>query len=171
MTRRQVLQRAAFPLAAAAALTTALVLRPPVERDVGRLARVEPLRPAAATGDPRFAAAMSDYAAGRWSEAAAKLGEAIAAEGDGWARRDEANLFLGSSLLLDSRPDAAAGALEIAARSADPSVSVRAKWCLAQAHLVDGDVAAARTLLDELSRTPAYARPASEMMLALSRLR
>jgi hypothetical protein len=169
MTRRRLIERAAFPAALVAAIGLALLVRPEAPPDVARLARVEPLRaPAVAAGDlPAFAEAMQHYGAGRWTEAAAGFAAMIAVAGEAWPRLDEANLYLGSSLLLDAQPDAALEPLRTATRSADSSISVRAKWCLAQAHLARGDAGAARPLLDELSRTPAYARPASELLLKL----
>ncbi|MGQ0722481.1 MAG: hypothetical protein ACT4PE_13045 [Candidatus Eiseniibacteriota bacterium] len=169
MTRRQVLERAAFPAALVAAIGLALLVRPEAPPDVGRLARAEPLRaPAVSPGDlPALGDAVAHYEAGRWREAAAGFAGLIALAGEGWPRRDEARLFLGSSLLLDAQPHAATEPLAAAAASTDATVSVRAKWCLAQAHLARGDIGAARPLLDDLSRTPAYARPASELLLEL----
>jgi hypothetical protein len=167
MTLRRFLERAAFPLALAVALGLALLLRPPAPRDVIALARIEPLPRPSGGSAAAFAEAAAAYEAGRWSESAAQLRAAIAEEPPDWPHRDEANLYLGSSLLLDSRPGSAAEPLRLAAGSTNPSISVRAKWCLAQAHLLTGDIDAARALLDELSQTPAYARPAAELLLRL----
>jgi hypothetical protein len=169
MTRRQLLERAAFPAALVVALGLAVLVRPDAPRDVSRLAQFEPLRaPSVADGDlPAFVDAVAHYEAGRWGEAAAGFAALIAVAGEDWPRQDEARLFLGSSLLLDARPDAAVDPLATAAASSDAAVAVRAKWNLAQVHLARGDTDAARALLEELSRTPAYARPASELRLRL----
>jgi hypothetical protein len=169
MTRRQLLERAAFPAALAAAIGLAVLVRPEAPADVSRLAQVEPLRaPAAAAGDlPAFTDAVAHYQAARWREAVAGFAASIDAGGEGWPRRDEAHLLLGLSLLLDARADAALEPLQAAAASSDAAITVRAKWCLAQAHLARGDAGAARPLLDELSKTPAYARAASELLLEL----
>jgi hypothetical protein len=178
--RKDTLQRLAFPAAALVVVLLVLVLRPPQEESAAGLARVEPLRPARAVpaaeadagAEPAAAArafteAMDHYDAGRWAAAEARLDEAIAAGGPDWKRAGEARLYRGSCRLLAGRAEEARADLQAAAADTAQSVSVRGKWYLAQAHLLLDDVGAARPLLDELSRTPAYARPASEELLLL----
>ena len=58
-----------------------------------------------------------------------------------------------------------------AGRSMPPSgqvLAARARWFLAQAHLLRDETEEALPLLEELSRTPAFARDASRQLHLLS---
>jgi hypothetical protein len=110
---------------------------------------------------------MERYRAGDWTGAINDLSAVLPSLGESDAGR-EVRLYLGVCLLQTGRPTEAVPVLRIAGTSVSRAVSERACWYRAQAHLLLGQTADARTLLNELSRTSApYARPASEQLLAL----
>jgi hypothetical protein len=116
-----------------------------------------------------FHRGMERYAGGDWAAAATDLRGALAAAAPPLppARRDQANVFLGVSLLLEGDVDAAVAPLEAGARSELPVLADRARWYLAQAKLRAGDADAARTLLESLDGSPGYAAEAAEQLRRL----
>jgi len=166
--------RALVPAAALAALALVVLLRSPGP-DPAALARVDPLpwtplavRDAPRPADALFERAMASYADADWTEAAQTLRAALA-EDDGLAgsKRDQAQLYLGVSLLLTDDPPAAIAPLGTAAESALPVLADRALWYLAQAHLLRGDSEAARATLARLVRSPGYADAAADQLRRL----
>jgi hypothetical protein len=160
----------AFPVAALLAVVLSVVLRPGESADVSAVANIEPVvwQPTAdAAIVPRFGSGLERYRARDWAGAAADLSAALPTLGDSDAGY-EVRLYLGICLLQLGRAEEAVPVLRQAGASVNRAVSERACWYRAQAHLLRGEVAEARTLLNELSRTSApYARPASEQLLAL----
>jgi hypothetical protein len=160
----------AFPIAAVFAVVLAVVLRPAGTADVAELARTAPAtwEPSADEAVvPRYRAGLERYRAGDWDGAIADLTAVLPTLGNSDASL-EARLYLGICLLQKGRPAEAAALLQVAGTSVNRAVSERACWYRAQAHLLLGEVAEARVLLNELSRiSAAYARPASEQLLAL----
>jgi len=160
----------AFPVAAVLAVVLAVVLRPSAPPEVSELANITPIswQPTADESVvPRFRSGMERYRAGDWTGAAADLSAAIPTLGDSDAGL-EVRLYLGICLLQLGRTEEAVSVLQRAGTSVNRAVQERACWYRAQAHLLLGQVADARALLNELSRTSApYARPASEQLLAL----
>lgn len=160
----------AFPVAAAVAVLLALVLRPGPPADTAALARIEP-PPWEPPGDepsvPQMHRAIESYRRGEWASAIGDLEALIPTLGDSDAGR-EARLYLGVCLLQEGRAEEAVAPLKVASTTINRPISERACWYRAQAHLLLGQVGDARPLLNELSRTSAaYARPASEQLLAL----
>ncbi len=113
---------------------------------VERLPAEEPtLRGGSAAPDARlFAQALHAYAGADYQRASTLFGEVTAARPD----HPEAWLYLGSSLLLLRRPSDAVPALTRAvAQARTTQVQEESSWQLAQAELLLGDAAAARTAL------------------------
>jgi anti-sigma factor RsiW len=85
-----------------------------------------------------YARGMENYAARRYEEAAALLSQATA--GDltqlSQTEREQIRFFRGLNLLLSEAPAAARPHLEEASRSTLPVIADRARWYLAQAHLL-----------------------------------
>lgn len=155
--------RIAVPVATAA-FVLALALIPGNDKALRGIADLSPLayssvdmRATAPAADSLFVVAMDAYLAEHWTVAADHLADALAAAGsDSWTRRDQALLYRGSALLQSGDAEAALGSLNRAAVSPLPPVSERARWQIAQAHLVRGDAAAARAALGELTGSPVY---------------
>jgi hypothetical protein len=86
-------------------------------------------------------------------------------------RLDQANLFLGVSLLLEGDAAVAIAPLESSSRSALPVLADRARWYLAQAKLLRGEVEPAARLLEQLADSPGYAAQAGSQLERLRALR
>ncbi len=141
------------PALAAAAILLALLM--PFGSDdtpeFGKLAMLEALpyvpidtRPVGhSEAELRFTEGMTNYIAGRYGQAAGQLNEALRlAESPrevDWDGIGQARLYLGVSLLLADRPDQARHALEPLTTSPIRILRERARWYLAQAHLLRGD--------------------------------
>jgi len=125
------------------------------------------VRADAPAAEARFRDAMDAYLDARWNDAAASLTEALAAGGDTWPRRDQANLYLGSSLLLDGQAEAATTALEAATSANVMPVREQATWQLAHARLTLDDAAGARAALETLRSSPVLAEKALALMAEL----
>ena len=95
------------------------------------------------------------------------LESALATADTDWDRADQARLYLGSSLLLDGRADAAEPVLEVAVSSPLPPVRERAAWQLVQARLVLGDADGARSTLEGLTSSPVFGTRAAELLQEL----
>ncbi|MBD3220728.1 hypothetical protein GF314_05760 [bacterium] len=164
--------RVLAPVAVAAVL--AVIVLWPGGQDLHELASVEPLptvqvslRAAAPQADRHFERAMVRYAAGSWSDAARGFAGALAAGGRDWPRHDQAQLYLGSSRLLDGDVAGSRPPLEAASGSPLAPVRDRAQWLLAQGHLLDGDAPRARAVLAELATSPVYGDRATDLLDAL----
>jgi hypothetical protein len=106
---------------------------------------------------------MEHYAKGDYREAAEGLARVSTADSVALPAhvRDQAMLYLGVSRLLDGHARLAIPSLDAASRSTIFPVADRARWYLAQAHLVLGEIDAATPLLQIVAReSPAYAERA-----------
>ncbi|NNE42673.1 MAG: hypothetical protein HKN12_00565 [Gemmatimonadetes bacterium] len=171
------LRRFAFPLALGGGLLAVLIVRPAPDSGPEQFARLDPPRyrpvpgmtDAAGPASAEFLDAVEAYQDSRWDLAAPLFADAAEGAGDGTSRGREARLYEGLCRLFAGQAADALSPLQVAATEDTFEISIRARWYLAQAHLVLGDVDAARPLLDDLSRTPAYARDASRQLAALQR--
>ncbi len=166
--------RVLVPVAVALAMVFMVLGPDGGDKSVTDLAVVAPLhatrqtvRADAPAAEARFRDAMDAYLDARWSDAAESLEEALAAGGDTWPRRDQAHLYLGSSLLLDGQAEAATTALEEATSASVLPVREQATWQLAHARLTLDDAAGARAALETLSASPVLAEKALALMAEL----
>jgi tetratricopeptide (TPR) repeat protein len=167
--------RLAFSLGAAAVLFVVLML-PSGTEDVSSLARLEPLpwvsletrSLGSSAASQRFRSGMELYAAGNFADAAKELAEAVAQADELWSDLDQAEFYLGLSLLLERRPLDALSHLEAATASPSPVIADRARWYRAQAHLLLGERTRARELLAELrDGSPGYSSKAGDQLRSL----
>jgi len=163
--------RVLVPVAAALAVGVFLLLPGDGGHDLRDLAQLEPLpasrselRAAAPVADTAYGDALDRYLAHEWRAAAAGFAAALSAGGPEWPRRDQASLYLGSSLLLDGRTADAVGTLAPLVESPLGPVRERAAWQLVQAHLLEGDADTARALLATLRSSPVYGDRATDLL-------
>jgi len=166
--------RFAVPLAISAVALVFVVFAPQNEswKD---LAVLEPLavsryevRAGAPAADEFYRGALDAYLENRWADAAVELENALALAAADWARTDQARLYLGSSLLLEGRIDAAVTVFEQILESPLVPIRERAAWQLVQARLVLGDVEGARTGLEGLQSSPVFGEKAEALLEALT---
>jgi tetratricopeptide (TPR) repeat protein len=138
--------------AAAAGIVAILVLPGDGGRggleDLAELAPLEVQWPRGGAGHaPDFRSGLQAYQARAYAEAEEHLRRHVAADpGD-----PEALLFLGSTYLLQRRPEQAIATLEAAAERSDDSFFLQESgWLLAQAYLLDGDAEGARGELERV---------------------
>lgn len=159
------------PVTVAAAAVLALIVLPGRD-DLRRLAVLEPapyvqvdVRGAGSEAADLFAAAMVAYGESCWDAAAEGLDRALGVPDVGtWAGADQARLYLGVSRLLDGDAERALAPLRRASRSSQLPVAERARWYLAQVHLVLGDGPAARDVLDGLCDSPVFGAAAAAQL-------
>lgn len=161
-----------------------LMIVPTLRRDapLSELAVLDPLpyerievRGARTEGARLFQQGMQAYLQRDYAGAARTLAEAAAAldrdppaagrPGD--TVRRQAGLYLGVSLLLDGRAQAALEPLAAAATDPLPPVAERGRWYLAQAYLVCGQEVQARQALALLQDSPVYGTAATRQLQAL----
>ena len=169
--------RVLVPVAAALALAF-VIFGPGQNADhIADLAVLEPIpatrqivRADAPDAESRFREAMNAYIDGRWDDAAARLEEALTAGGENWPRQAQARLYLGSSLLLAGKTEAAARELEIAATASLLPIREQATWQLAHARLTLDDAAGARLALEDLRSSPVLSDKALALLTRLDAL-
>jgi tetratricopeptide (TPR) repeat protein len=124
-----------------------------IDPRIAELARVDPppfIQLTMRSGDewrPRFEAAMDQYAAGRYGEAAAAL-ESVASE----APAASTQFFLGICYLMLDRTEQAIAALQRAVDTGSVAFAEEARFFLAKALLRKGDRAGASRALDDVVR-------------------
>lgn len=126
--------------------------------------RVEVLHDAPSDADAAYADGLDAYRNGTWEQAARSFAEAASLASPGWAKRHEAQLLTGSSLLLDGRASQAVIPLRDAAASPLSAIREQALWQLVQARLVLGEKAAAQQALASLMVSPVYGRRAAALL-------
>lgn len=169
------LRRLAFPLALAGGALAILLVRPASDGGPGRIARLDPpqyrpvpgLTDAEGAASTEFQRAVEHYRDGRWDEGAADFAAAARIAGEGSVRAREARLYEGLCRLFAGKTAESVAPLMTASEEETFEIRIRARWYLAQAHLLLEDTESALPLLEELSRTPAYARDASRQLLLL----
>ncbi|HOX24866.1 MAG TPA: hypothetical protein PLL30_03760 [Candidatus Krumholzibacteria bacterium] len=162
------------PVAAALALAVFLLV-PGGDESLRSLAVLEPLpasrvevRAGESQAEVAYGAALDLYRASRWRDATGAFQRSLDAADATWSRRDQARLYLGSSLLLAGRIEAAIPELAAAGASPLPPVHERAAWQLAQAYLLLDDLARARETLAGLRSSPVYGDRAAALLETLS---
>jgi len=166
--------RFAAPLIVSAGALALMLLLPDGDKALRDFAILEPMatssyevRAGAPAADELYHDAIDAYLDTRWADAASTLESALATADTDWDRADQARLYLGSSLLLDGRADAAEPVLEVAVSSPLPPVRERAAWQLVQARLVLGDADGARSTLEGLTSSPVFGTRAAELLQEL----
>jgi hypothetical protein len=173
--------RVAVPVAVAAVLVVAVIVGTGNDaRKLGRLAVVEHVPyvqlDTRAWGDEAavalFDLGMRSYVDRDYGAAATRLAEAIAAApaDGGWAGLAQARFYLGVSRLLSGETREAVAPLAQAARSPLVPVAERARWELAQAHLLLGDAGAARAELERLAESPVFGERARAQLAEIGHL-
>ncbi len=122
------------------------------------------LRNADTEADAEYRAGIEAYRAGDWSAAAVKFATAIGRAETGWPRRHQAQLYGGSSLLLDGRARDALELLGEAAASPLPPIREQALWQTVQARLILGRTDAARKALATLAASPVFGARATTLL-------
>ncbi len=167
--------------AAASLAVVILLVRPGPSPDLADLARVAPVpyvpletrESGRAEATRSYREGMSHYAEGRWGEAGEALSRAVTAGEETLARSDldQAFFYRGLSLLPEGRSREALAPLERATESAIPALADRARWHLAQRHLLEGDAPAAVRILTGLADgSPGYAEAAAEQLAGIREL-
>jgi len=120
-----------------------------------------------------FTQGMQCYADHRYDEAARILAESARAaeQSGGWRGLDQVHLYLGVSLLLSGKAEAALAHLEQASRSPVLPIADRSRWYLAQACLLQNDAYGALRVLEPLAHSsPAYSAQAGRQLEKLRHL-
>ncbi|MEZ4388183.1 MAG: hypothetical protein R3D98_11525 [Candidatus Krumholzibacteriia bacterium] len=163
--------RLLVPAALVAALAVVLLWPSGGHLPGSELASVAPLptmqvelRNATDQADTRFQEGMALYRTGDWTTAAAAFAAALAAAEPGWSRQHQAQLYAGSSRLLDGRARDALVLLEDAAGSPLPPIREQALWQVVQARLILGQTDQAREALAVLAASPVFGQRATTLL-------
>lgn len=166
--------RVLVPVAAALAIATVVVWPDHGGFDPTALAVVEAIpvtqmdrRTATRPAEQLYAAAVTAYANQHWADAARDFQVALTNADSGWERRHQAQLYLGSSLLLDERGAEAVAPLEAASASPVAPIREQATWHLAQAKLLAADAVGAREVLLTLRESPVFGQRAAALLSRL----
>ncbi len=174
---RSLLQpRVLAPVVVVAAAVVALMVLPGGD-DLRKIAVLDPapyvqvdVRGAESEAATLFFDAMFRYTDERYGQAAELLDQALAVGDETWHQATQARFFLGVSHLLDGNPESALTSLETAAASSQLAIAEPARWYQVQAHLLTGNVAAARDLLLRLTDSPVFGVRATAQLAALEEI-
>ncbi len=161
------------PVVVTAAAVFALVMLPDGD-DLRKIAVLDPapyvqvdVRGADSDAATLYFDAMTRYTDERYGEAADLLDEALAVGDETWHQVAQAQMYLGVSRLLDGDPEAALVPLGVSATSSQLPIAERSRWYQAQAHLLIGNAAAAREVLNGLTASPVFGAQAAAQLEAL----